>query len=253
MSLLISLRSEALKTKRTAAFYFTLIGAAIVPLIYLLNVFTDGLSDTKKDPLNAILRLNGEMNGFAFFPLFVVLVCTLLPQIEHRNNTWKQVLTAPRSKATVFVAKLLNVQLLLLLFLVANHVFIFLAIVIAHFADPSVGLLHQPLNGTVVLTRAANTYITISALCAAQFWMGLRFRNFIVPTAIGLAFWLTGTLMVLEYHSRAAEYFPYSFQLFGIMPNLRPQLVQVVWTSLAYGAVFLLLGYWDFSRRRMHQ
>ena len=71
MNLLVSLRSEILKTKRTAAFYFTLIGAAIVPFTFLLNLLADGIEDTRKDPLNSILKLQSEMNGLVIFPLFI--------------------------------------------------------------------------------------------------------------------------------------------------------------------------------------
>ena len=93
MNLLITLRSEILKTKRTASFYLTLIGAAIVPAIFLLNVLLDenGMDSTRKDPLNNIFKLLSEMNGAAFFPWFIILICKLLPQIEYINNTWKHV------------------------------------------------------------------------------------------------------------------------------------------------------------------
>src|SRR5688572_26505521 len=117
MNLLISLRSEILKTKRTSAFYFTLIGAAVIPFIFLLNALTHGLPDENesvKDPLNAIFKLSSQMVGLGIFPLFIVLICTLLPQLEHRNNTWKQVLTSPQTKINVFMAKFLNIHLLML-------------------------------------------------------------------------------------------------------------------------------------------
>ena len=97
MKFLTALRSEILKTKRTASFYFTLAGAAPIPAIFLLNVLTGGgdLNAIRKDPLNGIFELGLERNGVMFLPLFVILVCTLLPQIEYRNNTWKQVFAAP--------------------------------------------------------------------------------------------------------------------------------------------------------------
>lgn len=251
MNLLISLRSEILKTKRTAAFYFTLIGAAVIPFTFLLNVLMDGISDTRKDPLNSIFKLESEMNGLAIFPMFVILVCTLLPQIEYKNNTWKQVLTSPQSKASVFVSKFLNIHLLILLFLVATHAFMFVTIIAAHFIDPSLDLLNQPLDGYAVLVKAVNAYIMVLAVCAIQFWIGLRFKNFIVPIAIGLALWLAGTIMVFEYHSSFANYFPYSFQIFPIFPKNIPSLNGVAWTSAGYAVLFLILGFLDFRRRRM--
>ncbi|RYZ25616.1 MAG: hypothetical protein EOO10_17795 [Chitinophagaceae bacterium] len=252
MNLAISLRSEILKTRRTASLYFTLIGAAIVPFIFLFNVLLDDdLDGTKKDPLNGIFKLQAEMNGIAFFPWFIILVCTLLPQIEYRNNTWKQVFTSPFAKSTIYLSKFLNIQLLLLLFLVSTHLFMLIALVVANLIDPALDLFARPLNGFNVLANAYNAYISMMAICTIQFWMGLRFKNFIVPIAIGLALWLIGIVLVLEYKSSLGNYFPYSFQIFHTFPKYKSSLNQVAWTSCGYAGFFLLVGFLDFRRRRM--
>ncbi|RYY60070.1 MAG: hypothetical protein EOO12_15590 [Chitinophagaceae bacterium] len=182
MKLLTALRAETLKTKRTASFYFTLAGAAPVPLIFLLNVLTGGgdVDAVHKGSLNAVYDLGMERAGLVFFPLFVILICTLLPQIEYRNNTWKQVFAAPQTKGAVFLAKFLNINRLLLLFLAANLVYLSVVIVVMHFNDPSRHLLSQPFNAMKLLIDSANAYVTMLALCAFQFWLGLRFRNFMM-------------------------------------------------------------------------
>ncbi len=251
MNLLITLRSEILKTKRTASFYLTLVGAAIVPAIFLLNVLIDddGIDATRKDPLNALFKLLSEMNGVAFFPWFIILICTLLPQIEYRNNTWKQVFASPQTKANVFIARFMNIHLLMLLFLVATHLFMFLTIVAVNFIEPSLNVFKSSLNGSTVLINAANVYIIMLAVCAIQFWIGLRFKNFIAPIGIGLALWLTGTLLVLEYKSSLANYFPYSFHAFQMSSKLQPLIPQIAWTSLGYALLFLIIGFLDFRRR----
>ena len=250
MNLLISLRSELLKT-RTASFYLTLIGAAAGPVIYLLNILLDeGESDSlKKDPLNALFKILSEMNGVALFPLFIILICTLLPQIEYRNNTWKQVFASPQTKVNVFLAKFMNVHLLMLVFLIATHLFMFLTIVGINFIKPTLNLFEHPLNVSTVLVNAANAYILLLAVCAIQFWMGLRFRNFIVPIGIGFALWLAGTIMAVQYKSDLVFYFPYSFHAFPVSTKLKSQLTQVAWTSLGYALLFLIVGFFDFRRR----
>ena len=250
MNLLISLQSELLKT-RTASFYLTLIGAAAGPVIYLLNILLDeGESDSlKKDPLNALFKILSEMNGVALFPLFIILICTLLPQIEYRNNTWKQVFASPQTKVNVFLAKFMNVHLLMLVFLIATHLFMFLTIVAVNFIKPTLNLFEHPLKGSTVLINAANAYILLLAVCAIQFWMGLRSRNFIVPIGIGFALWLAGTIMAVQYKSNLVFYFPYSFNAFPVSTKLKSQLTQVAWTSLGYALLFLIVGFFDFRRR----
>jgi hypothetical protein len=253
MKLITALRAETLKTKRTASFYLTLIAAAPVPLIFLLNVLTGGgdVEAVHKGALNAVFELGMERNGLVFFPMFVILICTLLPQIEYRNNTWKQVFAAPQTKGAVFLAKFLNINWLIVLFLVASLVYLSLAIVLMHFADPTRGLLYQPFDATRLLVNTANSYVTMLALCAFQFWLGLRFRNFIVPVAVGLVLWITGMMMTLEFQTYLVDFFPYSFQTFPFIAKFQPKLTQVAWTSAGYAMLFLLLGFVDFRKRRL--
>jgi len=253
MSLIISLRSEILKTKRTAAFYFTLIGAAIVPFMFLFSIVSEGLPGEikrSKDPINAMLRISSEMTGLCILPLFVVLICTLLPQVEYRNNTWKQVLASPQTKLNVFAGKFLNIHLMILLFLIASHLFMWVVIVATHFILPGVNILNQPPDLYAVLADNADAYLSVLAIGAIQFWIGLRSKNFIVPVAIGIICWLTGTVMVLEYHSAMSPYFPYGFHAIRLSV-FKSQLTQVEWTSFGYAVLFLVLGFLDFKRRRM--
>lgn len=255
MTLAVSVRSELLKTKRTAAFYFTLIGAAVVPLLIFFNVLSDGLPDQErsiKDPLNALFKLSTEMTGIAIFPWFIILLCTLLPQIEFRNNTWKQVLASPQTKGTVFLAKLINIHLLMLLFLVANQLLMWLVAAAIHVALPDLNLLQRPFNGSAAYAKLGNAYLMLLGVSAIQFWLGLRFKNFLVPVAIGFVLWMIGSVMVFEYQSGFAPYFPYCFHALNFSPKHQAQLTTTAWSSAGYGLFFLTLCFVDFKRRKFH-
>jgi hypothetical protein len=250
MSLVISLRSELLKTRK-ASLYLTLIAAAVGPVMYLLNVLLDDgeIDPLEKDPLNALFKILSDMNGVALFPLFVILICTLLPQIEYRNNTWKQVFVSPQTKLNVFLAKFINLQLLMLLFLIATHLFMLLTIAAINIIKPGLNLFTHPLDINTMVVNAANAYMLVMGLCAIQFWMGLRFRNFIVPIGIGFALWLMGTIMAVQYKSDLVFYFPYSFQAFPVSTKLKAQVTTVAFTSLGYAVLVLLPAFFDFRKR----
>jgi hypothetical protein len=254
MSLIISLRSEVLKTKRTAAFYFTLIGAAVVPVMLLFSIASHGMMGdprSKTDTINFLFNLSAEVLSICVFPMFVILVCTLLPQIEYRNAAWKQVLTSPQTKLNVFAAKFFNIQLLMLLFIVASHLLIWIVVIAAHFILPELHVLQQSFNFNHIWVVYGHLYVSVLAIGALQFWIGLRSRNFLIPIAIGLACWLVGTLMAAEYHSAASPYFPYSFHVIRLLPEFKPKLTQVEWTSVGYCILILVLGFMDFKKRKM--
>lgn len=253
MNLLVSLRAEILKTRRTASFYLALVAGATGPLTSLLELIFDGVQAGDRSViLTKMFTTKFQMTAFLMLPMFIMLICTLLPQIEYKNNTWKQVLTSPQAKGNVFLAKFLSVHLLILVFLAANQLVMFAAAVVLHFLEPSLNVLGQPLNGYAALMTVVNSYLTLLAIGAIQFWMGLRFKNFIVPIAVGISLWFIGALMVMQFASRAALFFPYSFHVYSSFPKYGPQLPAVQWASFGYAALFLVAGFADFKRRRMN-
>lgn len=252
MSLLISLRSEGLKSRRNIAGYLTL-AAAFTPVIGMLDLFLDGVEPEHRDTIfNEMFTTRFGMTGALSFPIFIILVCTLLPQIEYRNNTWKQLLSSPQTKWNIFLAKFLNVQIFIFFFLAVNQLLVLASAVILHMSEPSLNVLNQPLNGSQIAMTLANSYVSLLAITAIQFWLGLRFRNFIVSTGIGIALWFAGSILVLQMKPGQIQYFPYSFHMYVSFPQFQLKDVSsVLWSSVGYTALFLLLGFLSFRKRRM--
>jgi hypothetical protein len=252
MSLSLSLRSELLKSNRTASFYLTLVAAAVVPFIFVLDATVDGISPENRSVIFNKVFIEGlKMTGFLILPMFVVLICTLLPQIEYKNNAWKQVFTAPQAKTSVFIAKFINIHFFILFFIVANLLLTLIAAAVLHFVQPSLNVLNQPLDTYNIFVNIVNTYVTLLALGTLQFWLGLKFKNFIAPIAIGISLWIIGSMLVMQFESSLAVYFPYSFHVYNVFPQYKSQLNTVRWASVAYAIVFLLFGFIDFKTRKV--
>ena len=250
MNLLTSLRSELLKTKRTPALYFTIAAGAFSPFMSVLDaVFGAGVPKSEGSFIfNTMMTDKFQMTSLVVFPLFIVLICTLLPQIEFRNNAWKQVFASPQTKANVFIAKFINVQLMIVLFLIVNQLTMLLAVVILHFKIPSLHVLNQSVNGYEVIGNIANAYVALLSICAFQFLLGMRFKNFIIPLAIGISGWIVGILLSIEMESSIAKYLPQSFHAYVSFSKYKPILNGVLWTSVAYAFGLLIIGFIDFSR-----
>lgn len=253
MTLLLSLRSEILKTKRTASFYLTIVAAAFGPLMTLLDIMLDeGIPAGERHQFfNKLFIDKFQMTGLLALPVFMILVCTLLPQIEYRNNTWKQVLTSPVTKAQVFLSKFITIQLLIVAFLIFNLLFMLVCAVVVHIKNPSLNLLSQPLDVYGIVMSRINAYVVLIGLCAIQYWMGLRFKNFIAPVGIGVALYFAGTILVMKLKQGHIVYLPYTMFLYNGMQEYEPYVSGMNWYSLGYGVVFLALGFWSFKGRRM--
>src|SRR4030095_6021798 len=99
MSFFLSLQSELLKTKRTPAVWISIIGAVLIPgfLFFIYLIKADEIMEYLKSPWEVHIGMGWKSAGFLFFPMFTILICALVPQIEYRNNTWKQVYALPQS------------------------------------------------------------------------------------------------------------------------------------------------------------
>ena len=159
-------------------------------------------------------------------------------------------LASPQSKWNIFLSKFIGVQLLIVVFLFINQTMMFVDAIILHFKEPELHVLNQSLDVSKWLSIIGSTYLALSALCAIQFWMGLRFKNFIAPIAIGIALWFVGTIVVMQSQSGFALFFPYSFHVYDSFPKYEPQRNTIGLTSFIYCVAFLLLGFLDFKRGR---
>jgi len=250
MSLQISFRSELLKTKRTSSGYLCLIGAGFLPLMQLADfLFDDGAKEFAKDPWNLYLLDGFEGVTILILPLYVVLLCTLIPQIEYRNNTWKQVLTSPQLKREIFFAKFLNIQMLILSFLLLYNLLLVLSALAAAFTSSGIDFFKYNIDWAALLNVNAKAYVATFAVSTIQFWLGLRFKNFITSLAIGFGMWVVAGMILFEFKLPNAWLFPYSFPLVTVLPKYEYLSTTIPWISLGYGVVFLAIAFVDFKRK----
>jgi hypothetical protein len=252
MSLAITFRAELLKTKRTPAFYLAVLGALFVPSMELLEMLTtsDSVARLYADPWQIYFRISLQMMIGMIFPLYMILICTLLAQVEYRNNTWKQVFGSPQSELAVFISKFLNLQMLIISFLLLNVVFLFIGALLLNSIDPKLDLFHKYLDWQHLAALLSKTFVCSLAISSIQFWMSLRFRNFILPIAIGFVLWLGGIMMVFEYKSIPKEWYPYSYLLMIAFPDFEHLHSALILHALILTGVFLIGGFWDFARRK---
>lgn len=252
MSLAVTFRSELLKTKRTSAFYLTVFGALIVPSIKLdemltadtslVKLFTDPWQIYYQNGLNIVIGL--------LLPFYIILISTLLTQVEYRNNTWKQVFSSPQSEFIVFLSKFLTLQLLVISFLLLNVALLFVVVLLVNAINPQFDLLHHSFDWQYFIKMLSKTFILGIIISSIQFWMSLRFRNFILPLAIGFVLWFVGMMLVFEYKTMSKEWYPYSYPMMIVLPDYAHLHTNLMWNALLFTGVFLTAGFLDFKRRK---
>jgi hypothetical protein len=248
MSLLLSLRSETLKLKRTLSIYLCIIGAGFGPLMSFNEQFSDP-GQRKNQAWTEHFLSGREPVSVALLPLYTILVCTLLVQIEYRDKTWKQVFTSPQRMLDIFIAKFISLQGMIVLFLASYTAFLGITGFATEMIDPE--LYNGYFDLYKILSMNTQVWILVLGLSAIQFWLSLRFKNFIVPVAIGVGGWFMAAMMLFEFKATIAKYYPYAFTILSVMPGYKQHIVAHQWYSIATAVVFLSVGFMEFRRRKV--
>lgn len=255
MSFAIATSTELLKTKRSASFWLSIAGAAVIPgIFFLVYVFNpdEVIGEMQKEPWQLHFYRAWQFMSAFLFPMFVILVCTLIPQIEFKNNTWKQVFAAPQSYGNIYFSKFLTIQILILFFYILFNVFMLLSGVIANFIHSGYAFLNNPVDWENLMKLNTKTYISVLGISAIQYWMALRFKNFVAPTGIGLAL-LVSSIIAAGFGWKHVFKLPFSHPILTLkymdIPN-RPFLENHEINSIIYLVVFLLIGFVDMRFRK---
>jgi lantibiotic transport system permease protein len=248
MSLAISLRSETLKLKRTLGIYLCVIAAAFGPLMSFLEYFDMGPNPTKGLPWTVHFMQGREPLAFVMLPLYVVLICTLLLQIEYRDKTWKQVLSSPQSMLNIFFAKFFSFQIMILGFLIAYHLFFVVTAIFTELMLPD--LYEGNIDVAAVLRLNARLYILVLGMSSIQFWLSLRFRNFMVSLAIGISLWFLAPMLLFVFKWNV-DLYPYAFTILSALKKYEANVVTYQWYSIITTVLFLTLAFVEFRVRKV--
>lgn len=248
MTLLISLRSELIKLKRTASLKLCLIAAVLIPLLLFIENIDVGPKVPSGLPWIKYFLGGREPISLVFLPLFIILISTLLLQTEYRDKTWKQVLASPQKLIDMFLAKFIILHLLILLFLITYNVWLAIGAAGVELLEPQ--LYKGGFDTYQFFVVNVQTYFLVLGISAIQFWLSLRFKNFIAPLAIGFVLWFLAPLMIFEFKWLFADKYPYSFSILSILPQGEGNINTYQWYSLVNCLIFLSIAFVEFKYRK---
>ena len=246
------IRSEFLKLKRSALPWLCVMAAIIVPAMFFIELSsdTDELQSLKKDPWNLIIVECWKGMNFLVLPLFIILIATLVAQLEHRNNTWKQVHASPNPPLKIFLAKFLVIQLLIVSVLILFNIASILMPIILQQVNPGIDIYQTLPDLEKILGITYQTYIGVIGISAIQFFLGMQFKNVIIPLALGFGLWLILPIAA-EMNWSHLNKFPYAYSAFVIFPKYASIIPYVLLASVGYGILFFSLTYFSFLRRKV--
>lgn len=256
MNFLSTVRIDLMKMRRSAAVWLSILGAGVIPLIFfLMYIAKPAKFYIESQQMGWLTHITRSWQSFASFllPMFVVLICSLILQIEYKNNTWKQVFASPVSVSQVFFSKLVTIMLMTLLLIVMFNIFSILGAIVPNLFYPKYGFLSHAIDWSALLKLNVKTFVSLLGIIALQYWLSLRFRNFIVPIGIGLGLLIICMVALNWEHS---DKLPYAFPLLTLMhsfegkPSGSSFFFNHELNSIVYFLGFTLLAFLDLRFRK---
>ncbi|MEZ5893160.1 MAG: ABC transporter permease [Parvularculaceae bacterium] len=267
-----SILVELIKLKRSKIMLVALSGPGLVALLFFALQASG--ADMKVWPF----YLFAGFTAWATFmlPLTATIITTLVAQLEHGPKTWAHILALPVPKWRHFGAKaivalgligamsLLTGALLVfggwLAGEVSSHKLVDPAPLMAlaenmmseedrdmsFGGDVDVALMVKEWR-LVLAQRLAYVYLSAFLLIAVQLWAAFRFRNFLIPMALGVG---GGFFAIFAQASAYGIYFPWlmPFNTLGFMPE-KVQMALSLGLVGGLGAILLMLI--DMSRMQI--
>ena len=248
---LINTKTELWKCRKTAAYWITIIGSALIPL-FLMIAYISFPSDFKGDlgnrPWEKHVEMNWQSAAALYFPFYVIIVTSLVVQIEYRSNTWKQVYASPRSYADIFFSKFCIIHLLILSSFLLFNIFILSGAVVSNAVRSQFNFFDNPVPWGKILRFTGRQYIAILGMTSIQYWLSLRLRNYIAPLGIGLALVIIG-ILILGWSK--VIYYPYAYTAVTFFKTKQSNgLANHEVYSILWFVIILGLGFWDTIKRK---
>lgn len=250
MTFTTSIRSEILKTKKTPVVYLVLLAAFVVPFVIFVNQFDPSEVPESIEAWGDYYMNCHEIVNFMFVELFIILASTLLMQTEYRANAWKQVITSPQSFASIYFSKFLVLQGLILMMLTTFNLFVivFGAMLQVFRHENYLAFLSRWPD---MLALMARTYVSTLGMSAFCYWMAVRFKNFIVPTAVGFCLYMIGPFVLFEFKGTFVHRYLFAMPILIVIEKYSDQALVYQGISVCYAIVFLTGGFLDFLLRHV--
>lgn len=238
--------SEWIKKRRSFADWLVWTGAFFIPMINLVIFLVypkqlKGLHATG-DFWKSIFFKSWESMSILLLPVGIVLAVSLITQLEFKNNTWKQLHTAPVSFTSIYFSKLAVLIVMLLQLVFLFNIGIYISAVVPSLLNSSIPFPSYKIPFEFLLGENGRFILVCLPLLTLQYLLSLQFKNFLIPVGTGLAL-VIGGLIVISW--KYIYLFPTSYNALyylKVTSNRFPDHNLLLW-SASYFTIFTVLGY----------
>lgn len=241
MNFVNSLHCELLKIKGSALLWVSIFGSMVLAMVFTPRFIYLGFCIdlwTEHNNWERLYLQNARPFAGFLLPIGVILICSLITQIEYRNNNWKQLHTTPQKYVTIFLAKFTT--LLVVTFIVF---FFFNVGVLINGIAPNLIIKGSFPNHTLpvrfIFEETMKSFISILPILGLQYLLSLQYKNFIVAIGIGLVLYV-GTMPMSRVDFSFISPYSYALHYFDQKFNDHHYLRAIIYFLGLFVASFIL-------------
>jgi len=251
-SLYLSLRSEFYKSRKTLAFWASILLPVIICGLISFGYLATTRGLTEMSPNILWFKYTGQIvspMGYLILPFYVIFMAFSVHNIEHKNDTWKSLFSLPLNRLSIYSAKYLYAVILTFICLSLFCLLTYLFGNAAHLLKPA--LRFNEFNPIELLSRIyLKLFLAALGILSLQFIISLIWSDFLKPMGLGFVGIIIG-IMIASAKWKFAYLFPYSHPVItlSMAKDSTQFFTRELWASLTYAILFFTSGYLIVSRR----
>lgn len=262
MKLLSLYRAELIKTKRLYINWITMIGIALVPLLFTLAYLNKWghwarfMQNGFTNPWTQLFHQNFSAVAGMLFPMYIILMISLVIHTENTANSWKMLFVMPVKRSALFLVKLMHLFTYCIGAMVMFNLLVLGSGYFTGTLQPKLMLLAYTPDLSVWLIRSLKSLVSILGIFGIHYAIGLRIKNYIIPIAAGIFLLIISVLIANG--SPKAVFIPYAYPLLAHYESAGmvqvPHYFGLALTeilSILYFMIAIFIGYIDFSKKQI--
>ena len=252
-ALVISLQSEFYKSRKTLAFWASILLPLIICSLVTAGFYTQSAKILARNlpPVSLwvfyIVTILGVM-GSLILPFYVIFMAFSVNNIEHKNDTWKSLFAQPLNKFSIYTAKYLYAVILVFICMFLFAVLNFAAGHLLHALNNNLKFNEfSPVD--ILYTFYMKLFLSSLGTLSLQFIISLIWSDFLKPMGVGFLGLIIG-LIAASTGWKYAFIIPYSHAtlvLSKVSSKKQGAVAELftteIWASLAFAVIFFLIGY----------
>ncbi|MFY0759515.1 ABC transporter permease [Metabacillus dongyingensis] len=232
------LSAELLKLRKTKVLSLLFVSPLFAGVLGFKLGQIEGIPNEWLSPLLIMV----PAHALILLPLMIGILTSFLCRYEHLQGGWKQLLSLPVSRVSVFMSKWLMITLLILI----NQLLFMTAWILVG----AVKGYSDPFPADIFIKLLTGGFLGALPLAALFLWVSMAWTSFAAPLALNVIFTLPNIMIINS--EKIGPYYPWAQPFLAMMPQNEGFFITEIsfYLSIACGFVCFFTGSFFYIKNK---